>query len=757
MGGIWLSMVKRNRLNICGIFVIVFLTVALGVCFTETDQHMNRGLGELQGFNLEDFSFFPNVTEEDIVDCQGDYWEAAEKKALDLAGVYDFDWEKHEYTVIQDNGNTVRLFPDTRKMNRYKIVEGHRLQENEIMLDYNYAAANHLKIGEAFSVGEENYTISAFIVLSDMVSPIVDDTGKMYDKTTQCLAVVSEDKFQGYEDTESIHTIYSGIFRPSSKKDTNAMKRDENFYLFVERDENPQIFATVNSQINMNRIIMGFSMGILSSIAVLLVLITVSGQIKGEYKNLGVLKALGYTNFELTRKYMSYFFIVGIPALLGYFAGHWLAVPFYGLVFGNFSVPVISGGVMPGNMLLFVFVPALFFALAAFLWAMFKVRKPALSMIYNEVGGAVHKLAAFQNRKMKKSGYLKGVKSILLFSKVMVLIFVLFSGFALGVQIQFAYTAYNMTSSIKGLVLQEYNYENNIRFTEVLNDSTKYQGSLKYLCKTVRLKAKGGSEYYNLDLYAVGGENMHMLDLRSKNGTAIDLQQLEGVVINEWMRVKYGLKEGEEITVLLDNEEYLVPVAAVSQSVYGTNLYVGKETAKKLFGLDSAAYNGIFTNDNTVSGDENVLSVITKTEMGNIIGQSTDVYVILSVLLFVCGLVVGTITLTLSLSGVVQGNRKYISLMKVLGYTEKECNFTVMNGYRTVAVIGFVVSIPYTIALCTVMFRMISINSNMAYPTSINIISIVCCLLITVGIVEIILWIFRKKLQKVSFWEIMEA
>ncbi len=115
---------------------------------------------------------------------QGDYWKAADKKVEQLGDLYDFEWEKRENVVIQNQDNIVRLFSDNRKINQYKIVEGSLPKEREVMLDYHYAGANNLKVGDTFIVEKQKYQISAIVVLPDMISPIVDNTGKMYDKKT---------------------------------------------------------------------------------------------------------------------------------------------------------------------------------------------------------------------------------------------------------------------------------------------------------------------------------------------------------------------------------------------------------------------------------------------------------------------------------------------------------------------------------------------------------------------------------------------
>lgn len=757
MRGMFLSLVKRNKRNIGGIFVIVFLTVALGACFLESNQHMEEGLGLLEECNPQDFTFFPDVKKDELMEAEGDYQKAADQKAEKLAETYQFTWEKREYVVLWDREKTIRMYPEDRKIDRYQLVEGKYPKDAEVMIDYNYAMENGQRVGDVFPIGKDIYTISAIAVLPDQISPVVDNTGKMYDEKTQCIVVVKEDVFEQYTKSKTVNVTYAGLFPQDAERDIQKMKQDENFHLFLESTENPQILSAVNSQKTMNQIIMGFSMGILGSVTVLLLLITISGQIREEYKNLGVLKALGYTGFEVSRKYLFYFFIVGIPAVAGYAAGHRLADLFYELVFGTFSVPYVRRGIVPENLLVLAVIPTLIFTATAFLWAMIKVRRPALVMIYNETSAAANRIVVWLNKKIQFSDYLKGVRTTLLFSKTAVLAFVLFGGFALGVQIQFAYTTYHMTAGIKDLVLSEYHYENDVRFIETQDDETAYQDSLKYLCEPVRLKTEAEDVFYNLNLCVIDDKNTRMLHLNDTEGVEIEIGRLDGVVINRWMHIRYGLQKGDAISIVLKDKEYQTKIGAVSQSVYGSNIYVGKALAVNQFELEADAYNGIYTDNDIVFDEDLYLSVTSRKEMGETIERSTGIYVILSVMLFICGLVVGFITLSLSLAGVVNGNRRYIALMKMSGYTLKECNLAVIDGYRIVAVAGFVISVPYTIVLCTVMFRIISANSDIAYPVSISPVSIGCCLLLTVGIVELILWYFKRKLQKISFREIMEG
>ena len=59
------------------------------------------------------------------------------------------------------------------------------------------------------------------------------------------------------------------------------------------------------------------------------------------------------------------------------------------------------------------------------------------------------------------------------------------------------------------------------------------------------------------------------------------------------------------------------------------------------------------------------------------------------------GIMMGFVTLIIAADFVLSTNRKYISLMKAYGYSEKECNKSLLGGYRPIAWIGFALGGPY--------------------------------------------------------------
>ena len=59
-------------------------------------------------------------------------------------------------------------------------------------------------------------------------------------------------------------------------------------------------------------------------------------------------------------------------------------------------------------------------------------------------------------------------------------------------------------------------------------------------------------------------------------------------------------------------------------------------------------------------------------------------------IMIVIGIILGFVILLMSLSIVIKGNSKTIAMMKVFGYTSKEYSKAILEGYRPIAYIGFI-------------------------------------------------------------------
>ncbi|RKI38561.1 ABC transporter permease [bacterium D16-51] len=73
--------------------------------------------------------------------------------------------------------------------------------------------------------------------------------------------------------------------------------------------------------------------------------------------------------------------------------------------------------------------------------------------------------------------------------------------------------------------------------------------------------------------------------------------------------------------------------------------------------------------------------------------------IVFSVMIVVIGIVLSCTTLFIAVTSVANANAKSVSMMRVLGYTMKECTGAVLGGYRWIAYVGFAAGTIYQYVL----------------------------------------------------------
>ena len=86
-------------------------------------------------------------------------------------------------------------------------------------------------------------------------------------------------------------------------------------------------------------------------------------------------------------------------------------------------------------------------------------------------------------------------------------------------------------------------------------------------------------------------------------------------------------------------------------------------------------------------------------------------------MILLIGLILAFMTLLISLASVLKANGKTIAMMKVFGYSEKECSRSILGGYRPISYLGFAVGTAYQYFLLRIMFNVVfsDIESVPAY------------------------------------------
>ncbi len=123
--------------------------------------------------------------------------------------------------------------------------------------------------------------------------------------------------------------------------------------------------------------------------------------------------------------------------------------------------------------------------------------------------------------------------------------------------------------------------------------------------------------------------------------------------------------------------------------------------------------------------------------------------------MLIIGLVLAFTTLFLAITTVINGNTKTIAMMKVFGYSQKECCRAILGGYRPMSYIGFVMGTVYQYALLRIMadivFRDLEGVPSYQFDFPVMIVSLVVFILVY----ESLMFAYSDKIRKLSVKEIM--
>lgn len=129
--------------------------------------------------------------------------------------------------------------------------------------------------------------------------------------------------------------------------------------------------------------------------------------------------------------------------------------------------------------------------------------------------------------------------------------------------------------------------------------------------------------------------------------------------------------------------------------------------------------------------------------------------VLMAVIIFIIGITLAFVTLLLSATTVVNANAKYISIMKVFGYSFKECSNAVLNGYRPLALIGFFIGTIYQYMLLKFMVSLFAEGMEGIPEFTFNVTGFFLTLVSFIIVYEIIMYAYYIRIKNISLKQIM--
>ena len=127
----------------------------------------------------------------------------------------------------------------------------------------------------------------------------------------------------------------------------------------------------------------------------------------------------------------------------------------------------------------------------------------------------------------------------------------------------------------------------------------------------------------------------------------------------------------------------------------------------------------------------------------------------MGVMMLVIGLVLAFTTLFLAITTVINGNTKTIAMMRVFGYSQKECCRAILGGYRPMSYIGFVIGTVYQYGLLRLMVDVVFKDMEGVPVYKFDFPVMLISLAVFISVYEMTMYIYSEKIKKISVKEIM--
>lgn len=616
------------------------------------------------------------------------YLPIPDEEITALEEKYALTLEPQYYANIETGTTTTRLFKKTQEVNLYHVTEGRDvLTDDEVVISEGYAVANKVKLGSPITIGEKIYTVTGFFQRPDYLYMLenVDDAYK--NVTTFFLAYVTDAEFERIGSTDCLYLVrYTQDNQIEFRKEMNERYQMRSY---LSADDNIRIYI-VKMQAEMFIAVSYIVLAIMPLLVVVLVSIVINRKVKSEQKQIGTLTALGYRKGQLMRHYAGF---AMIPGLLGGLLSAILALvfaqPFGELGLADYEPMRIQCRLNPVVAVLGVIVPTVMYMLAA-MRSVHKLLKKDSVLLLNGNADQGEKNYKHMLKKRKLSFRIKYALRSLVGNPSRT--FVVFLGIFLGSYISLLGfslldTMDNTKQSLKDeMGSYEYQY--------VLNELTveNVYGGEALLMST--METTDGNRFSVIGTR----ESNPYLKLKDTQGNSISLE--DGYYITSVMARLQELKAGDSLTLCnpLSLEETTITIAGIIDNDMQSAVYGSKANIARMLGMEETVSNVIMSDTELDIPSSKVIQVIKQSDAEEQFQNMTNQMDVMIYFVIGIGAVICMASIYVAVNMLVTENRSNISMLKVLGYKDRQINQIVLNVNHILVPVGFLLSIPLVFA-----------------------------------------------------------
>lgn len=671
--------------------IFLFMTATIGFVsgFLVADESMLEAYDEsFEKYRIENgnFTLDSQATEEKLEELEQEGVTIYENFYLDEPVDVDLDGT---------SDGTMRIFKKREEVNLVCLMKGTFPETaDEIAIDRMYADNNSLAVGDTITVGGKELKITGLVALSDYSALFSDPGDLMFDSVKFGVSVLTPEGFAAFSDTHMKY-CYSWLYEKEPADDTEEKEMADDFLevLAAKADISGYLPGYLNQAIRFTGDDMGGDKAMVEVLLYILIAImafvfavTTNNTIQKEAAVIGTLRASGYTRRELLLHYISLPILVTILAavignILGYTVFKGIVADMY---YGSYSLPTYETRWNAEAFYLTTLVPFVIMAVINVVLIRGKLKISPLRFLRKDLGSTRRSKAVrlpnfkFFNRFririliQNRASYLTLFIGIV-FANILLLFGMMMSPLLSHYQEE---TINNMLAKYQYIlsVPDELDVEENsllgmVQKLLMPSLETENENAEKFCMESLKMiPEKEGKDGESITIYGIEPDSKYV---------EADFSGLseKGVLLSDGFQQKYGIKTGDTISLKepYGSKTYEFQVGGFYDYPGALAFFMPAENFRRLFGKKEAYFNGYFSDEElTDLDDDYVTTTITQDDLTKVsrqldvsMGEMFQLFNVFSLILF-------ALLIYLLTKLIIEKNASSISMVKILGYKNRE-------------------------------------------------------------------------------------
>lgn len=740
-----------------GKYAVIFLLLAGTISFVSgflvADGSMLKAYNEgFTKYNIEDGNF---QTKKKM--------NRAQERSVQEFGITVYDNFYTERSLSNDT--TLRVFENRSEVNTVCLMEGKMPETaDEIAIDRMYADNNNLKVGDIISeksgkteiadnaenstdetANVRNWKIVGLVALPDYSCLFSDNNDTMFDAVKFGVAIIPEG---GLDTFSTDNLIYDYSWKYDTKPADDAEEKDMSEELmkdlngevalqsFIPQYQNQAIHFT-GDDMGGDRTMMIALLYIVIAILAFVFGITISNTISKEASVIGTLRASGYTKNELIRHYMAMPIIVtGISAVIGNILGYTaLKNVCAGMYYGSYSLPTYETIWSADAFVLTTLVPIMIMLMVNYVVLRKKLQLGPLKFLRHDLSGKKQCKIVPLNPKLP---FFSRFQIRVLFQNmsnyVVLFIGIIFANMLLMFGLLFPSILNHYQESIPKQMLCNYQYMLQVPI-EAMDEEHKLESMVQMLLfsKAVETDNEDAEKFsaYSLEqsmstekkdgvtIYGVAEDSRYIpldfntntaSDHNTDGGSTANADKVPNVYVSSAYAEKYDLVIGDTISLKepYGDDVYEFTVEGIYPYEAGIAVFMPQKELNQIFDLGDDYFCGYLSDTEITDIDEKYIAsvidvdALTKISRQLMVSMGSMMYLVdgFAIVMFV-------VLIYLLSKIIIEKNAQSISMVKILGYTNREiCRLYLMS--TSVVVAAFLlISLPIETMLMKVIIKIV--------------------------------------------------